>query len=149
MPQETAAILERDAPVRLTHENKVLETTVDRIHPAILSGNLATVEIKSSNSPFDLPSYSVVGVDLTVAEPEGWVVDADCLLETGKKALVFSIAEDMSVSPVIVSVLGRSGSQVVLEGPLTAKTSLAAGPESLLLTLGPGVPVIPVSGGKP
>lgn len=149
VPQETAAILDRNAPVRLTHEGKVLETTVDRIHPAIVSGNLATVEIKSRSRPFDLPSYGVVGIDLTMAEPEGWIVDSDCLLETGEKNMVFSIADDMTVFPVIVTVLGRSGSQVVLDGPLTGRTFLAAGPESLLLTLGQGVHVIPTPGGTP
>lgn len=147
VPQETAAILDRNAPVQLTHEGKVIEMTVDRIHPAIVSGNLATVEIKSPSLPFGLPSYAVVGVDLTVDEPKGWIVDADCILETGKKTLVFSIAEDMTISPVIVTILGRSGSRVVVDGPLTDKTALAAGPESLLLMLGPEVQVIPVSGG--
>ena len=117
VPQETAAILARNSAVRLTHGNQTLETAVDRVHPAIVSGNLATVEIKSPTRPFGLPSYAVVGLDLTVAEPEGWIVDADCLLETGVQTLVFALAEDMTVSPVAVTVRGRSGSNSITPNP--------------------------------
>jgi RND family efflux transporter MFP subunit len=146
VPQETAASLSPKSPVRLTSRGKTLETTVDRVHPAIVSGNLATVEIRLPTRPFGLPSYGVVGVDLTVAQPEGWIVDADCLLETGIDTLVFPLAEDMTVSPVSVTVRGRSGSRAVVDGPLAAGISLAAGPESLMLTLGPGARVLPVPG---
>ncbi|XPS87181.1 uncharacterized protein Dvar_51990 [Desulfosarcina variabilis str. Montpellier] len=133
----------------MTHGNKTLETTVDRIHPAIVSGHLATVEIKLPTNPFGLPSYGLVGVDLTVDEPEGWVVDADCLLETGSETLVYLLSDDMTVSPVVVTVRGRSDSRAVVAGPLTAASTLAAGAESMLLALGPGVRVQPVSGGAP
>lgn len=149
VPQETAAILSHTTPVRLLQGDRVIESTIDRIHPAILSGNLATVEIKSPARPFNLPSRGVVGVDLTVAEPEGWIVDEDCLLETGAKTLVFPLTDDRTVSPIVVTVRGRVRSRAVVEGPLTAKMSLAAGPESMLLTLGPGVHVLPVSAGDP
>lgn len=146
VPQETAASLSSKALVRLTSSGKTLEATVDRVHPAIVSGNLATVEIRLPTRPFGLPSYGVVGVDLTVARPEGWIVDADCLLETGMDTLVFPLAEDMTVSPVVVTVLGRSGSRAIVDGPLMPGSALAAGPESLLLTLGPEARVLPVPG---
>ena len=149
VPQETAATLARNGPVRLSHGDKGLETIVDRVHPAIVSGHLATVEIKQRNRPFGLPSYGAVGVDLTVSEPEGWVVDADCLLETGSQTLVYLLSDEMTVAPVVVTVLGRSGARAVVDGPLTAESTLAAGPESMLLTLGPGVRVFPVPGGAP
>ncbi len=71
VPQDTAATLVRNAPVRLLHGGEGLEMVVDRVHPAIVSGNLATVEIKSPTRPFNLPTYGVVGVDLTIANPEG------------------------------------------------------------------------------
>lgn len=149
VPQATAATLARNAPVRLRHGDKSLETIVDRVHPAIVSGHLATVEIKLPTRPFNLPSYGLVGVDLTLYEPEGWIVDADCLLETGSKTLVYLLSDDMAVSPVNVTVKGRSGSQAVVAGPLTPGSTLVAGPESMLLALGPGVRVLPVSGGAP
>lgn len=149
VPQETGATLTDNAHVRLTQGDKTLEMTVDRVHPAIVSGHLATVEIKLSARPFGMPSYGVVGVDLTVDEPTGWIVDADCLLETGAQTLAYIISDDMTVAPVVVTVLGRSGTRAVLDGPLTAKSTLAAGPESMLLTLGPGVRVFPVPGGAP
>lgn len=149
VPQDTAASLARNAPVRLVHGDEALETNVDRVHPAIVSGNLATVEIKSRVRPFNLPSHGVVGLDLTVAEPEGWIVDADCLLESGDSTLVFPLADDRTVSPLVVIVRGRSGSRAVVDGPLTAGSTLAAGPESMLLTLGAGVRVLPVAGDAP
>lgn len=149
VPQETAASLAPCAPVRLTHEDKTLETAVRRTHPAIVSGNLATVEITVPERPFGLPSYGAVGVDLTVSEVEGWIVDADCLLETGKESLLFVITDDMTVSPTAVTVVGRSKFRAVVDGPLKAGSSLAAGPESMLLALGPGVRVLPAAGGAP
>ena len=149
VPQDTAAVLVQNAPVQLVHGDEILETTVDRVHPAIVSGNLATVEIKSPTRPFNLPSYGVVGLNLTVAEPEGWIVDADCLLESGDRTLVFPLADDMTVSPVAVTVRGRTGSRAIVDGPLTKGGALAAGPESLLLTLVDGRRVLPVSGGAP
>lgn len=149
IPQEIAAILAPDAPARMTLGDKVLETTVDRVHPAIVSGHLATAEIKFPTRPFGLPSYGVVGVDLTVAEPEGWIVDADCLLDTGAETLVFPLSDGRTVSPTPVIVRGRSGRRAVVDGPLAAGRALAAGPESLLLTLGNGVRVFPVSGAVP
>jgi hypothetical protein len=86
-------------------------------------------------------------LDLTVAEPEGWIVDADCLLETGVETLIFPMDDSMTVSPIVVTVRGRSGSRVVVDGPLTEGRALAAGPESMLLMLRDGVRVLPVSGG--
>lgn len=147
--QETGAGIGPDAPARLTHADQTIATVIDRVHPAIVSGNLATVEIKSPARPFGLPSYGTVGVDLTVAEPEGWIVDQDCLLETDDKTVLFILEDDMTVSPAGVTVLGRSGSRAVVAGPLTAGDSLVAGPESLLLGLGPGTHVLPLSGGNP
>lgn len=149
VPQDTAAILARNAPVRLIHGDETLETIVDRVYPAIVAGNLATVEIKVPTRPFNLSTYGVVGLDLTVSEPEGLIVDADCLLETGVKTLAFPLADDMTASPVVVTVRGRSGSRVVVDGPLAAGSVLAAGPESLLLTLVSGIRVLPVAEGAP
>lgn len=149
VPQETATLLAAGTPARLTCRDQALDTTVDRVYPAIVSGNLAVVEIKSMVRPFGLPSYGMVGVDLTVARPEGWLVDADCLLETGETTLVFPLAGDGTVAPVAVTVRGRSGTRAVVEGPLKEGVMLAAGPESLLLTLNPETRVLAVPGGGP
>ncbi|MDY6823651.1 MAG: efflux RND transporter periplasmic adaptor subunit [Thermodesulfobacteriota bacterium] len=149
VPQETGAVIGQDAPARLTHADQTIETVIDRVHPAIVAGSLATAEIKSPARPFGLPSYGIVGVDVTVAEPEGWLVDQDCILETDDKTVLFVLEDDMTVSPVDVTVLGRSGSTAAVAGSLMAGASLAAGPESLLMGLGPGTQVLPVSGGAP
>lgn len=147
--QETVVDLPRNAAVNLTFGDQVLIAAVDRVHPAIVSGNLAVVEIRTSARPFDLPSYGVVGVDLTVAEVQGFIVDADCVLETDAGAFVFSVTDAFGVNPISVTVTGRSGNRTVVDGPLTDGLSLAAGPESMLLMLGPGVRVLPVEGIAP
>lgn len=149
VPQETAAAILPEARASLLHGDNVLETMVTRVRPAIVSGNLATLEISSPDRPFGLPSYAVIGVDLTVAEPEGWVLDADTLLETGLETLVFAVLENSTVTPVPVTVLGRSGRRMVVSGPLKEGVSLASGPESLLLSLGPGMRVLPIEGMTP
>ncbi|HDS16441.1 MAG TPA: efflux RND transporter periplasmic adaptor subunit [Proteobacteria bacterium] len=144
-PQETAAHLAVAAPARLSLGEQSQATTVERIYPAIIAGKLATVEIKVPNRPFNLPSYAEVGVDLTVAEPEGWIIDADCLLETGNEAMVFVVGVKQMILSRPVAVRGRLASQVVVEGSLTTADRLAAGPESLLLTLGDGVEIMPAA----
>lgn len=144
VPQETATHLVPGSPARLSADNKSLVTVIDRIYPAIITGKLATVEIKSPTRPFNLPSYAELGVNLTVAEPEGWIIDTDCLLETGNNAVVFIVGSGPTVSPQPVTVLGRSGALAVVEGPLSATVTLAAGPESMLLTLGDGVKILPL-----
>ena len=46
-----------------------IDAIVYRIHPAITTGNLATVEIRVPERPFGLPSHGTVGVDLIVGMP--------------------------------------------------------------------------------
>ncbi len=106
---------------------------------------LATVEIRVLERPFGLPSRGTVGVDLTVGIPEGLIVPSDCILEQETGAQVFVINDNQSVRPVSVKILGRSGEQAVVEGPLISGVHLAAGAESLLLHLSRNGSIVPIT----
>ncbi|MBL0715489.1 MAG: HlyD family efflux transporter periplasmic adaptor subunit [Desulfosarcina sp.] len=135
VPQETVTRLSANTPLQLIHGVKFIDASVYRIHPAIKTGNLATVEIRLQERPFGLPSRGTVGVDLIVGLPEGLVVSSDCILEQESGALVFVIQDNQTVRPVHVNILGHSGEQAIVEGPLTIGAQLASGPESMLLQL--------------
>ncbi|MEA2060734.1 MAG: efflux RND transporter periplasmic adaptor subunit [Thermodesulfobacteriota bacterium] len=147
--QNTAADLPGAAQARLIHDDQMMETIVDRVYPAIVTGNLATLEIRTEDRPFGLPSYSIVGVDLAVAEPAGWIMDRNCILETESGAKVFAVENDRIVSVLPVTVRGMHGNKAVVDGPLTRDMSLAAGPESMLLILGQDIKIFNVPGETP
>ncbi|GAB6097443.1 hypothetical protein JCM14469_36970 [Desulfatiferula olefinivorans] len=132
------------AEVLLVEGSRTLKATLDRIHPAIVSGRLATVEIRTPTRPFGLPSNATVGVVLTTGRPEGWRVSETCLLETDTQTLVFAVNDKNRVSPRPVTVLGRAGGLAVVTGEISETDRLVTGPEYLLLKLDPAVPVLPV-----
>jgi RND family efflux transporter MFP subunit len=144
--QETATRISPDTPLQLIQGVNSINTTVYRIHPALTIGNLATVEIRVSERPFGLPSHGTVGVDLIVEVPQGLVVSSDCILEQETGAWVFVVEDDQSVRPVSVNILGYHEEQAVVEGPVTSGTSLAAGPESMLLQLSRHGRIVPITG---
>ncbi len=144
--QETATRISPDTPLQLVQGVNSINATVYRIHPAITIGNLATLEIRVSERPFGLPSHGTVGVDLIVEVPQGLVVSSDCILEQETGALVFVVQDDQSVQPVSVNILGYHEEQTVVEGHLTSGSSLAAGPESMLLQLSRHGRVVPITG---
>jgi len=146
VPQETVTRLSGNTPLQLIHGVDTIDATVYRIHPAITTGNLATVEVRIPNRPFGLPSYGTVGVDLTVGMPDGLVVSSDCILEQETGAMVFVVEDNQTVRPVAVTILGRSRGQAVVEGLLTPGTPLAAGPESMLLQLSRHGRIVPITG---
>ena len=148
VPQETVTLLSANTPLQLIHGANTIDAIVYRIHPAITTGNLATVEIRVPERPFELPSRGTVGVDLIVGIPEGIVVSSDCILEQETGALVFVIQDNQTVRSVPVNILGHSGGQTVVEGPLTPGTPLAAGPESMLLQLNRDGRIVSIAGGE-
>ncbi len=145
VPQEIVTRLSANTPLQLIQGVNSIDSTVYRVHPAITTGNLVTVEIRVSERPFGLPSRGTVGVDLIVGIPEGLIVPSDCILEQETGALVFVIHDNQSVRPVSVRILGRSGGQAVVKGPLTPGIPLAAGAESLLLQLSRNGRIVPIT----
>jgi hypothetical protein len=150
VPQETVTRLSENTQLKLIHSGNVIDANVYRIHPAIITGNLATVEIRVQERPFGFPSYSTVGVDLIVGEPEGLVVSSDCILEQETGALIFVVQDDQTPDQTILKVpviiLGRNGTQAVVTGALSSGTYLAAGPESMLLQLSKSGRIVPIRG---
>jgi RND family efflux transporter MFP subunit len=148
VPQETVTRLSANTPLQLIQGVNTIDAIVYRIHPAITTGNLATVEIRVPERPFGLPSRGTVGVDLIVEMIDGLLVSSDCILEQETGALVFVIQDNQTVRSVPVNILGRNGGHTVVEGPLTLGTPLASGAESMLLQLSRDGRIVPIAGGE-
>jgi hypothetical protein len=56
--QETAIKLSENSSALLTQGKDAFQTVIYRVYPAIATGQLATIEIRVSERPFDLPSYT-------------------------------------------------------------------------------------------
>ncbi|RJP76978.1 MAG: efflux RND transporter periplasmic adaptor subunit [Desulfobacteraceae bacterium] len=148
VPLETITQLSEDTRATLIHGSNTVDAAVYRIHPAITSGSLATIEIRSTGRPFGLPSYGSIGVDLVLETLTGLIVSSDCILEQETGTWVFAVQDNRTVRPIPVTILGNSRGQAVMEGALEPGTPLAAGPESMLLQLSKHGQVIPISGGS-
>lgn len=148
VPQETVLHLAENAPLRLIHEDNVINASVYQSHPRVSSANLVKVEARVQDRPFGLPSYATVGVDLTVHTPEGLVVSSDCIFEQEAGALVFVIKNGETVEPVAVTIVGRNDEKAVITGLISSNTYLASGPESMLLQLNRHGRIVQINAGE-
>lgn len=146
IPQETILLLSDNSPVYLTHGRELIKTKIYRVHPAITTGHLATIEIRVPDRPFSLPSYATLGVNLIVDSPEGYIVPMDCIVEMETGAMVFEVKETQEVQPVPITLLGQNKNRGVVEGDINPESLLAAGPESMLLQLSRNSKIMPIFG---
>ncbi len=142
VPQAKAASFRPGARALLTEGEKRLSAKIFRVHPAVGPGELATVEIRLPSRPFELPSGARVGVDLTLKEVEGAIVPLKALLENVNETYVFRVKPEKAglgeVEAVKVGLLGRSGEEVALSGPLSEGDLVVVAEESTLLRLHQG-----------
>jgi RND family efflux transporter MFP subunit len=132
----------------LIEGGKRAKVSVYRVHPATAPGGLATVEIRTTRRPFNLPSGARIGVDLVVKRVHGALVPLRALLENVKTSYVFRIIPEKDglgkVEPVAIKVLGRSGEMVAVAGPLREGDLVVVAEESTLLRLQAAKHVLPV-----
>ncbi len=139
VPQAKAAVFKPGAPAVLTEGSKKLNARIFRVFPAVGAGELATVEIRLTERPFNLPSGSKIGVDLVASEVKGAIVPLRALLENVNATYVF-VTEPAGngtarIKPVKVHVLGRSGDKVAVSGPVRGGDLVVVAEESTLLKL--------------
>lgn len=121
-----------------------METTLHRIYPSTREGRLALAEFRLEQRPFDLPSGSLVGVDLVLREASGMLVSARTLLEKESGTKVFRLNDQNRIEMIKVTVVGRKGSEAIVAGPVSPGDRLVAAEESMLLRLTEGTPVSPL-----
>ncbi len=143
IPQEKAPEIFPGAKAYINLGPKRMITLVFRIHPAVGDDGLATVEIRLKKVPFGLPSGSSVGVDLVLAEPEGFIVPLKALV-SGKTKGVYVVRKGR-INFVPVKVLGKTKDLLVCQGEFFPEEVVVLGDPGFLLRLHPGQKVNPRS----
>jgi RND family efflux transporter MFP subunit len=157
VPQEELAGIRSGTPVKLTNGDLSMPVKVNRVYPALGKNMLATVEVLTPSSPFNLPSSATVGFDIVIKKVDGLIVPAQAVVKTGQGVFVYQVKGGVvRVTPV--KLLGMGNGSASISGELEAGVQVAVAQENKLLTLSerskvsaaqPGKPTpMPAAGGK-
>ena len=125
--------------VLLYSQNTAVKAAVSAILPVTgENSSLSTIEIYLSKKPFDLPGGSYIDVDITVRQPNGFIVSEESILHQKNDDYVFVVNKENRVNPVKVDVLGKSDNSVIVSGNLQNNDTVILADESRLLSLRKG-----------
>ena len=145
IPQADFARIKEGAPASIrpagTDTRPPITARVSRIHPAVSTGTLATVEIDVARQPFGLPTGATVRISLVEGTASGWKVPGRALLENINKNYVFTVDDQGLVHIVPVAILARNSDWSVVDGPLKENSRVIVAQESTLLRLHEQQPV--------
>jgi RND family efflux transporter MFP subunit len=148
VPQEELALIHPGTPVHLRNGDQRIEAAVNRVYPALGKNMLATVEIITKSSPFNLPSDATVGMDLVIRRVKGLIVPEQAVVTGPRGASVYVVREGV-VHRHPVPLLGMGSGKAAVSGEVHVGDQVAVAQENKLLTLGEGSKVTPVEAGKP
>jgi RND family efflux transporter MFP subunit len=148
VPQEELALIHPGTPVYLGNGGQDIEAAVNRIYPTLGKNMLATVEIITKSSPFNLPSDATVGMDLVIRRVKGFIVPEQAVVAGPRGASVY-VVKDGVVHRLPVRLLGAGSGKAAVSGELHVGDQVAVAQENKLLTLGEGSKVTPAEAGKP
>ncbi len=136
VPQEDLAEIRRGTRVYLTSGERSIEATINRVYPALGKNMLATVEVLTRTSPFNLPSASTVGFDLVTRRVKGLIVPDQAVVKTDKGTFVYQVKDGL-VQIVPVTLLGMGNGKAAISG-VEPGDQVAVAQENKLLTLAEG-----------
>jgi len=144
VPQENAASIRTGDEVIISDGAQKMTATVYRVYPAVTVNNLATVEIRLPEMPFQLPPGASVGVDFVLNKAQGLVVPVQALLANSKGTFVVVVDKNNVVHQTKVEVVGRNDKEAAVTG-IGPDTTVVVGQENILMQLMDGklVTVIP------
>jgi RND family efflux transporter MFP subunit len=148
VPQEELSSIRPGTSVRLTNGSQTIATTVNRVYPALGKNLLATVEVLTTSSPFNLPSSATVGFDLVSRKVEGLIVPDQAVVRSAQGAFVY-LVKDGVVRIMPVKLLGMANGKAAISGELPLGAQVAVAQENKLLTLSEGSKVTLAEAGKP
>lgn len=148
VPQEELSGIRPGTSVRLTNGSQALAATVNRVYPALGKNLLATVEVLTKSSPFNLPSSATVGFDLVSRKVEGLIVPDQAVVRSAQGAFVY-LVKDGVVRIMPVKLLGMANGKAAISSELPLGTQVAVAQENKLLTLSEGSKVTLAEAGKP
>lgn len=145
IPARLVASTRKGTQALLTFQGDSTMAEVSKVLPSINEGmSLGTIEIFIKDRLFGLPGGSILGVDLTVAHPEGFIVPERAVLSQNKTSHVYVLNPGNTVKPIRVQVLGWAGTQAVVSGELQEKDKVVIADESILLSLVAGQKIHPL-----
>jgi len=148
VPQEELSGIRPGTSVRLTNGSQAIAATVNRVYPALGKNLLATVEVLTKSSPFNLPSSATVGFDLVSRKVEGLIVPDQAVVRNAQGAFVY-LVKDGVVRIMSVKLLGMANGKAAINSGLPLGAQVAVAQENKLLTLSEGSKVTLVEAGKP
>jgi len=148
VPQEELSGIRPGTSVRLTNGSQAIAATVNRVYPALGKNLLATVEVLTKSSPFNLPSSATVGFDLVSRKVEGLIVPDQAVVRSAQGAFVY-LVKDGVVRIMSVKLLGMANGKAAISSELPLGAQVAVAQENKLLTLSEGSKVTLVEAGKP
>lgn len=148
VPQEELSGIRPGTSVRLTNGSQTIAATINRVYPALGKNLLATVEVLTMSSPFNLPSSATVGFDLVSRKVEGLIVPDQAVVRSAQGAFVY-LVKDGVVRIMPVKLLGMANGKAAISGELPPGAQVAVAQENKLLTLSEGSKVTLVEAGKP
>jgi RND family efflux transporter MFP subunit len=146
--QEEQAFFHSGTTVHLRNGDQRVEAAVNRVYPALGKNMLATVEVITKSSPFNLPSDATVGMDLVIRRVKGLIIPEQAVVK-GLLGASVCLVKDGVVHSLPVRLLGAGSEKAAVSGELHAGDLVVVAPENKLLTLGEGSRVTPVEAGKP
>ncbi len=147
VPQEEIASIQRGTLVLLKSNEQSISATVNRVYPALGKNLLATVEVLTNSSPFNLPSSSTVGFDVVTKRVEGLIIPDQAVVKSSNGIYVYLIKDGIvHIKPV--KLIGMGNGKAAVEGELSPGEQVAVAQENKLLTLSEGDKATPVAAGK-
>jgi RND family efflux transporter MFP subunit len=148
VPQEELAWIGPGTPVHLRDGDRRDESAVRRVYPSLGKNMLATVEVVTKSSPFNLPSDATVGMDLVVRRVNGLIVPEQAVVAGPRGVWVYLVRNGV-VHRLPVRLLGTGSGKAAVSGEVHAGDQVAVAQENKLLTLIDGSKVTPAKAGKP
>ena len=148
VPQEELSGIRPGTSVRLTNGSQTIAATINRVYPALGKNLLATVEVLTKSSPFDLPSSATVGFDLVSRKVEGLIVPDQAVVRSAQGTFVY-LVKDGVVRIMPVKLLGMANGKAAINSELPLGAQVAVAQENKLLTLSEGSKVTLVEADKP
>ena len=148
VPQEELAFIRSGTPVYLRDGDQRIEAAVNRVYPALGKNMLATVEVVTKSSPFNLPSDATVGMDLVIRQVKGLIVPEQAVVKGPRGALVYRVRDGV-IHLLPVGVLGAGSGKAAVSGELHIGDQVAVAQENKLLILVEGSRISPAEAGNP
>ncbi len=147
VPQEEIASIHPGTPVLLNNGEQTLPAAVNRVYPALAKNMMATVEVLTMSSPFNLPSSATVSFDIVTKRIEGSIIPDQAVVKSANGIFVY-LVKDGIVHIKQVKLLGMGNGKAAVSGELSPGEQVAVAQENKLLTLSEGSGVTPTESDK-